>query len=511
MTIEVPEGASTHGNPRLLCLPSRTWSIVVYFIGNYFTHASTVIAYPGEPVFMTIVSTFGALLLPASGVVKGVAAILRAPWLQQSPIQRAVRAGAVCQVIRTETWRPRSGDTIKGMQLKQNASSVPQADHTQQQKRICARVWAPMIPVAAPHELAPRNRLNNLLVYEVYGSCSLPDGYSLAVVPMETTVKPYAPIQGPHAPVLMQSERIEDTNGTTLSHANTRHGIQSQLISSRPIAQSIGAIIQLICGSITLYKTRGDQVDRYGYAAFGFTVTPYLIMSLLNLIALTVTPYYSYLYLASSDIMDEAFGRGGKFECTIGRIEDIQDGTSSTEEIFSGNFEVNGEFVLCHRPSTESSEDTVSSLGQVVLQVEFSKGRKNEIVEYADELIIPTRPRTSQHPASLTVISCFFARLGAILISSLALVIIGALSGFKPGQSSAMQRSWTMAWIVSGIVFGYEYNGVTLMLCKSTISRKVFDWVASALFVVITGISAVGGFIVTVNMVVEYGTCSLLY
>lgn len=388
---------------------------------------------------------------------------------------------------------------------------MPQADPTEQQKRICARLWAPMIPVAAPHELAPRNRLNNLLVYEVYGSCSLPDGYSLAVVPMETTIKSYAPLQEPHALILMQSERSEDTNGTTLSHANTRHGIQSQLVSSRPIAQFIGAIIQLICGSITLYKTRGDRVDRYGYAAFGFTVAPYLIMSLLNLIALTVTPYYSYLYLASSDIMDEAVGRGGKFECTIGRIEDIQDGTSSTEETFSGNFEVNGEFVMCHRDSAESSEGTVSSPGQVLLQVEFSNAGKNQIDEYADELIIPTRPHTSQHPTSLTVISFFFARLGAILISSLALVIIGALSGFKRGQSSSMQRSWTMAGIVSGIVFGYEYNGVTLMLCKSTISRKVFDWVASALFVVITGVSAVGGFIVTVNMVVEYGTCSLLY
>ena len=43
---------------------------------------------------------------------------------------------------------------------------------------------------------------------------------------------------------------------------------------SYSIASAFVAIVQVIYASITVYRARGDQIDRFGYAAFGFTVLP---------------------------------------------------------------------------------------------------------------------------------------------------------------------------------------------------------------------------------------------
>ena len=41
---------------------------------------------------------------------------------------------------------------------------------------------------------------------------------------------------------------------------------------STEAASAIVAIAQMIFSSITIYRTRGDQIEKYGYAAYGLTV-----------------------------------------------------------------------------------------------------------------------------------------------------------------------------------------------------------------------------------------------
>ena len=70
-----------------------------------------------------------------------------------------------------------------------------------------------------------------------------------------------------------------------------------------------------------LYRARGGQISCYGYAAFGLTVIPYLIMSLLNSFADAVTPSYPTCYLVRSEEMDEAERREGcYFDGVVGRL-----------------------------------------------------------------------------------------------------------------------------------------------------------------------------------------------
>ena len=70
----------------------------------------------------------------------------------------------------------------------------------------------------------------------------------------------------------------------------------------------------------------GDQIQRYGYAAFGLTVAPYLLMSIVNLLGTMLTPDYPCLYLVSSEVMDEAARReGARFEGMVASSKVIQE------------------------------------------------------------------------------------------------------------------------------------------------------------------------------------------
>lgn len=90
---------------------------------------------------------------------------------------------------------------------------------------------------------------------------------------------------------------------------------RSALISSNySLVKIFVAIGQSLYGIATLYESaRGDQINRYGYAAFGLTVVPYAYMSLVNLLANLLAPHYPTMYLVESQAMRDAsdlIGRG---------------------------------------------------------------------------------------------------------------------------------------------------------------------------------------------------------
>lgn len=76
------------------------------------------------------------------------------------------------------------------------------------------------------------------------------------------------------------------------------------LSSIYSFSTALVAIGQIIYASVTLYRLHGDLVTKYGYAAFGFTVLPYLIMSFVNLLGSLFTPGYLTLYLVRTEMMD---------------------------------------------------------------------------------------------------------------------------------------------------------------------------------------------------------------
>jgi hypothetical protein len=119
---------TNHGDPRLSCTPTKWSDVAAFFLGNYVAHAATVKAYPGEGGTSTLLAMLGALLLPTSGLLRGLSSIMRLGtfygrgfslkglWkaaMSAPDYRTAAASGALCMLVRTANWRPRDGDVIK--------------------------------------------------------------------------------------------------------------------------------------------------------------------------------------------------------------------------------------------------------------------------------------------------------------------------------------------------------------------------------------------------------------
>jgi hypothetical protein len=112
ITITVPDGTTSHGDPNLLCTPADWRDVIIFYLGNYLAHAATVITTPGESTFSVIATMISALFFPTSGVLRGASAIMTFAKFAKDDLQTAARARALCMVVRTEAWRPQKGQTF---------------------------------------------------------------------------------------------------------------------------------------------------------------------------------------------------------------------------------------------------------------------------------------------------------------------------------------------------------------------------------------------------------------
>lgn len=106
---------------------------------------------------------------------------------------------------------------------------------------------------------------------------------------------------------------------------------------SNGLLKSATAVVQLLFACLTLYRTKGDQVELYGYAAFGLTVLPYAIMSILNLTANLLTPEYPTLFMVQSDVMhDDQHGPYEfEFDGTVGIIKNATTNSNGSYDTIS--------------------------------------------------------------------------------------------------------------------------------------------------------------------------------
>jgi hypothetical protein len=96
----LPSGSSNHGDESLLCRPSRWSDVLIFFLGNYVLHAATARTLPGESLVSQAIATILALLLPSSGVLRGIKAIVSGAKFSRNDLVTAARAGALCTVVR---------------------------------------------------------------------------------------------------------------------------------------------------------------------------------------------------------------------------------------------------------------------------------------------------------------------------------------------------------------------------------------------------------------------------
>jgi len=405
----VSQTYSDHGNPNLVCRPGKWPDVLAFFLLNYFTHAATIKTLPGENTPITILNILAALFFPASGVFRAYEALKWcAKLLGQTELETAARAGALCTVIQWPVTR----------------DSRPQPPP----------IWS-------------------LLKTSIHGSYTLPDGYILAVVPGDSKFED-SPTQLSHWRIIFDA------------FCSAKHG-KTKISFSYSTVKILVAVIQLLYASATMYLSRGDQVNWYGYSAFGLTVAPYAWMSFINLCANLMCPEYPSMYLVESE--------------TLKTLRDGQNGVPGLS--FDG---VVGKL----DPSSETKlADNISKLARV-------------------------SPSRGKHPLWRRTKLFFdlFVPTGVAVLVPIA--IIGSISRFRSGShiTAAQQVSVTL-WLLYGVYFGV----LSRQLLRVFEERPILNcWAmgqrakAARLLVILTfllGFNAVFGFIHVGQMIVAYGVC----
>jgi hypothetical protein len=397
----------------LSCGPATWDTIVLFYILNYGTHAFTIKRRTGEGLFNYGLSVLGALLVPYFGIVRACGAILKAKVGGETQLQHALRMQVLCTVVRDTD---ESVEDNRGPNITKKVIKATESD----------------------------------IRGHVHGQFFLPHGYTF--------------------------RRIVETEESIKLSGMSQDGSSINLSASRNISQSIVAIIQLIFACITLYRTRGDQLDRFGYAAYGLTVVQYAVMSLVNLIANMTTPSYPSLYMVRTKMMEEAERHDGKF---FGWVATVMEDESTVMELDTP--------IKNHEASVGSPQKSEQDPKVTQLPVEEEShatdpaARDNRAKTNAAKLKDKT-----QSIDRWTIMAC------AVFVIAMAApyAIIGGISGFQDGESTRAQRGWTISWLVFGQVFGGLLG-----------PREYFflPW----------GAPAIGGFVVVGQMIMADGVCIL--
>lgn len=576
--------AAHSGDPKVHCEPTNWYDICWFIFANYILHALSVRSLPGENSYSALVIKIGCLLIPFTGLRRGLCLITRANAAADNDLQAAARASALCMVIRKPDWRPCVGDVVEGCELDvhedvtdiiavstgsetciadnrkgdASGSSKEKAD-VSNEKGLTIQIKDPYTePLRhGPMELiikwfidTPRIRSwspsASIVDHEsvkIHGRCQLAEGYALSYVPGDMKV---------HA-------RIPSSSG----NATTQSSTQTRLACVHDFPRILFSVTQTISGAYALYKARGSQIERYGFAAFGLTVIPYIVISLINFAGSLLSSEYETIFLVHSSIMDEMIARGGFSDGTVGSVDGTTRDQNNTpfldQEVNTGSvgtavkFEGSKELLRCVVASNQSfkieplktpapkrwsfrwknryhgllhypvltqkpaliTEDTPIAKKPSLKPKDAKQGRwqrwpwqkppASAKVEIST-ISIPSHPPFARLPPcrhqtllNLLAIILFLVAMAAPYL------IIGILSGFKPNKSSTLQRNFTMNWLICGQSQGYGLGEYVERWTR----KKTALWGMLMVFV-FYGSYCVCGFYVVAQEMLEFGTCKAM-
>ncbi|PSN64547.1 hypothetical protein BS50DRAFT_528888 [Corynespora cassiicola Philippines] len=541
VTLPLPQGTTNHGMPGLLCTPTQWSDTAAFYLLNYVAHAATVLVRPGERSADFVASVIGSLLFPALGLYRGIEAILSGAILVRGDdLRKAAKSGALCMVVRGADWRPADGLEFRGALFRQKREAgdseqdIPGTGRKQNGLHL--------VPFSPPHLFSKFGCPVYVHRQVIHGTYTLPTGYRFAIVPSETLFHPLT---------------------STVMELSAVHNFVKALV----------ALAQTCFACATLYRSRGDQISQFGYAAFGLTVAPYAVMSTVNLLGNICRPEYASLYMMESSLMDEARARGGCFHGAVGRIlegkvlwESTVDGCERVEDVtFRENMEgAEGEKMIVtfnatrspsfsHRlnggknPGEKTPTSLCSSRTKLTYPVYDIPAKFNYTKTSHDALLlIPCCPPLSlpsdlNLPQAYAIKSLSLCRTIAVsahkmwctrfslpvnrylrwrftkylitlLISLIPLMINGLMSRFQtgsiPSTESSTWRSYTTQWLVFGVFTGLWWVLDQEGKDASLYPKPHLNPAWRIVLYIISASSAVGGFIVTGQMLGRYGICT---
>jgi hypothetical protein len=202
------------------------------------------------------------------------------------------------------------------------------------------------------------------------------------------------------------------------------------ITSSRNVVGALISIIQVTSSVLTIYRARERQLEIYGYAAFGLSVIPYAVMSIVNLLGTIACPEYTYLYIVHSAVLDEAVARGALVDGIVGTLA-----TPTEGQVSARSRPGRGKILTC-----------------------FHKAGDSYLPTWVDSDELPSTTVGDHVLREETKCERWMSRV-ALLVILFALVapyaVIGGLTRFRTGQSSLCERAIMISWLVAGQVYGF--------------------------------------------------------
>jgi hypothetical protein len=308
------------------------------------------------------------------------------------------------------------------------------------------------------------------------------------------------------------------------------------------------ALIQIVYASVTIYQSRGNQVDTYGYTAFGFTVVPYLIMSVVNLLGNMATHSYPSVYLVHTELMDEASRRGGIFAGAVGTLKSepllvndkfVFSGICLRRQGYLWEFEVG----KVYRPGNIEPDDSMKRKHRnFSYPIRATNIGISDAVSQSSSESLSSKENQDKSRLIIICPSCHNFKVNStrsfpvlsflvLFISSLPLIAIGVLSRFEAGSSTVAQRIWVMGslvfgmvivtnpmaadWIIHGTLDNPGWANLRGPKLADPREKKHFymdisSFLHLSLTLCVITTPAIGHFVVVGQMLLDYGSCSQL-
>lgn len=603
LTISVDEN-----DPRLYCEKTNWYDICWFFFSNYVLQALSVRSLPGENTYSTTAFKLCCLLVPYTGLRRGLCLISRASNLAGNDLQSAASANALCMIIRTAEWRPKDGDVIAGCEVDVVDSAADQVVLSKTKSGFLSRVRTSetvksmrsfrstkSIDKNGRVDLEKLERSNSVVarnawkyrnhfklevkdtyqrpacqnivekvaraLIETYrfsiqrptdavvhhehvklqGYCELIPGYALCYIPADMKVYP-------RYTRCMTDRVLQPLN----SASRPGESSETRIASAHNVPRVIFSIGQTVSGGYALYRARGPQIERYGFAAFGLTVIPYMLISIVNFFGALLTSEYETIFLVHSSIMDEMVDRGGRLDGVVGTLHPPTDGSvtddKKEERMDSASrkmvFHQQDDLLRCWNESEPYPPENQLSISPYEPPlVDFPKNSKrdcrsrlrliwNDMYWALSPRRRPKRKRKHQPPSSthtqptspsprLLLIPSHppFTRLPRprhkpylelfciVLLFTTILapyIVIYSLTYFHANNSTPTQRSMLLQWLICGQAHGYFVGNVERLT-----SRKMAMKGLGYTFLCY-GCYFLGGFVIVAQEMIEAGDCKAM-
>ncbi|KZT29811.1 hypothetical protein NEOLEDRAFT_477161 [Neolentinus lepideus HHB14362 ss-1] len=255
----------------VVCVDASWRDLCLFLLTKYVAHAATTLSTPGGKFHDSLAWRIVAVLLPSASWSRSLEFCSK--WIGakgwKDNLHWAWGGGALMVVTRTRTWKP---------------------GYASAQGKLLARLprtWSTynyaldQLPSGYQTAKRPVDDAASLFIdgeqikyWPIHGKMNeLPEGYGLAFFEVKNIFMDE--LKGRRRNWLLQEVDLvyDDPRNADIKLAHTRHWM-AMLIS----------IVQLVASMITLYRTRGDQIACFGYAAFGLSVIPFMLMSFMNLV-----------------------------------------------------------------------------------------------------------------------------------------------------------------------------------------------------------------------------------